>query len=70
MGGESAQHDGLRAGVISVLNNFPPLGFLNPLLYNTGVAGLSEIMSGTNLGQHAEHFGGQGVRPGYGAWDT
>ncbi|TFY50508.1 hypothetical protein EVG20_g11477, partial [Dentipellis fragilis] len=44
------------AAVISLLNDFllsqnkPPLGFLNPLLYSTGTAGLNDITSGSNPG--------------------
>ncbi|KAA1467000.1 subtilisin-like protein [Dentipellis sp. KUC8613] len=44
------------AAVISLLNDFllsqnkPPLGFLNPLLYSKGAAGLNDITSGSNPG--------------------
>ncbi|VDC03354.1 unnamed protein product [Peniophora sp. CBMAI 1063] len=44
------------AGIVSLLNDFllsqnkPTLGFLNPLLYSTGVAGLNDITSGSNPG--------------------
>ncbi|KAI0048738.1 subtilisin-like protein [Auriscalpium vulgare] len=44
------------AAVISLLNDFrlsegkPSLGFLNPLLYSTGTAGLNDITSGSNPG--------------------
>lgn len=44
------------AGVISLLNDFriasgkAPLGFLNPLLYAQGAAGLNDITSGSNPG--------------------
>ncbi|KAI0272273.1 subtilisin-like protein [Gloeopeniophorella convolvens] len=50
------------AAVISLLNDFliaqgkPPLGFLNPLLYSTGVAGLNDITSGTNPGCGTQGF--------------
>lgn len=44
------------AGVISLLNDFriangkSPLGFLNPTLYSTGIAGFNDITSGSNPG--------------------
>ncbi|KAH9053377.1 subtilisin-like protein [Lactarius vividus] len=44
------------AGVISLLNDYlvtngrPPLGFLNTLLYEDGIAGLNDITSGSNPG--------------------
>ncbi|KAI0358004.1 subtilisin-like protein [Trametes cingulata] len=44
------------AGVIALLNDFrlsrgqSPLGFLNPLIYSTGVAGFNDITSGSNPG--------------------
>ena len=44
------------AGVISLLNDYrlsqgkSSLGFLNPLLYSTGLAGLNDITSGSNPG--------------------
>ncbi|TBU30571.1 subtilisin-like protein [Dichomitus squalens] len=44
------------AAVISLLNDFrlsqgkSPLGFLNPLIYSTGVPGFNDITSGTNPG--------------------
>jgi len=44
------------AGVVSLLNDFrlsegkTSLGFLNPLLYSTGLPGLNDITSGTNPG--------------------
>ena len=50
------------AGVISLLNDFliaagkAPLGFLNPLLYSTGAAGLNDITSGSNPGCSTSGF--------------
>ncbi|KAI0064450.1 subtilisin-like protein [Artomyces pyxidatus] len=50
------------AAVISLLNDFlisqgkPPLGFLNPLLYSTGTAGLNDITSGSNPGCNTKGF--------------
>jgi len=44
------------AGVVSLLNDFriasgkAPLGFLNPLIYSTGVPGFNDITSGSNPG--------------------
>ncbi|KAL7280332.1 hypothetical protein ACG7TL_005249 [Trametes sanguinea] len=44
------------AGVVALLNDFrlsqgkPPLGFLNPLIYSTGVGGFNDITSGSNPG--------------------
>ena len=44
------------AAVISLLNDFliasgkPPLGFLNPFIYSTGVSGFNDITSGSNSG--------------------
>ncbi|KAI0029548.1 subtilisin-like protein [Vararia minispora EC-137] len=44
------------AGVVSLLNDFrlsegkSSLGFLNPLLYSTGLSGLNDITSGSNPG--------------------
>ena len=44
------------AGIVSLLNDFllsqgkSTLGFLNPLLYSTGQAGLNDITSGSNPG--------------------
>ncbi|TFY50310.1 hypothetical protein EVG20_g11593 [Dentipellis fragilis] len=44
------------AAIVALLNDFlisegkPPLGFLNPLLYSKGVAGLNDITSGNNPG--------------------
>ncbi|KAA1474154.1 subtilisin-like protein [Dentipellis sp. KUC8613] len=44
------------AAIVSLLNDFrisegkAPLGFLNPLLYSKGVAGLNDITSGSNPG--------------------
>ncbi|KAJ3491365.1 hypothetical protein NLI96_g751 [Meripilus lineatus] len=55
VGGTSASSPTF-AGVISLLNDFrlangkSPLGFLNPILYSTGAAGLNDITSGRNPG--------------------
>ncbi|KAL5536826.1 hypothetical protein ACEPAF_649 [Sanghuangporus sanghuang] len=55
VGGTSASSPTF-AGVVSLLNDFriasgkAPLGFLNPLLYSTGAAGLNDITSGSNPG--------------------
>lgn len=44
------------AGIVSLLNDarlskgLPPLGFLNPLLYTIGQAGLNDITEGNNPG--------------------
>ncbi|TDL24009.1 subtilisin-like protein [Rickenella mellea] len=44
------------AGVVALLNDFrissgkAPLGFLNPLLYSSAIAGLNDITSGSNPG--------------------
>ncbi|KAI0258055.1 hypothetical protein BC834DRAFT_975651 [Gloeopeniophorella convolvens] len=49
-------------GVISVLSDFlttqgkPPLGSLDPLLYNTGMAGLNDITLRTNPGCSTQGF--------------
>ncbi|EJD07658.1 subtilisin-like protein [Fomitiporia mediterranea MF3/22] len=61
VGGTSASSPTF-AGVISLLNDFriaagkAPLGFLNPLLYSTGVAGLNDITSGSNPGCNTNGF--------------
>ncbi|KAH9057761.1 subtilisin-like protein [Lactarius vividus] len=50
------------AGIISLLNDHliskgsTPLGFLNPWLYGTGLAGLNDITSGSNPGCKTEGF--------------
>ncbi|KAI0059034.1 subtilisin-like protein [Artomyces pyxidatus] len=50
------------AAVISLLNDYllsqgkPTLGFLNPLLYSTGAAGLNDITSGSNPGCNTKGF--------------
>jgi tripeptidyl-peptidase-1 len=44
------------AAVVALLNDAmlaagkPPLGFLNPLLYGAGAAGLNDITQGNNIG--------------------
>ncbi len=46
----------VAAGVISLLNDYlivngkAPLGFLNPLLYGQGLAGINDIKFGSNPG--------------------
>ncbi|RDX48143.1 subtilisin-like protein [Lentinus brumalis] len=55
VGGTSASSPTF-AGVIALLNDFrlsegkAPLGFLNPLIYSTGVTGFNDITSGNNPG--------------------
>ncbi|KAH9057760.1 subtilisin-like protein [Lactarius vividus] len=50
------------AGIISLLNDYliskgsTPLGFLNPWLYGTGLAGLNDITSGSNPGCKTNGF--------------
>ncbi|KAI0339424.1 subtilisin-like protein [Trametopsis cervina] len=50
------------AGVISLLNDFrlsqgkSALGFLNPIIYSTGVGGFNDITSGTNPGCRTNGF--------------
>ncbi|KAI9439773.1 subtilisin-like protein [Lactarius indigo] len=50
------------AGIISLLNDFRisrgknPLGFLNPLLYGIGRAGLNDITKGSNPGCNTDGF--------------
>ncbi|KAI9450434.1 subtilisin-like protein [Lactarius psammicola] len=50
------------AGIISLLNDYriskgrPPLGFLNPRLYGSGLAGLNDITSGSNPGCGTDGF--------------
>src|SRR6266702_7044851 len=50
------------AGIISLLNDYllasgkKPLGWLNPFLYDQGLAGLNDITSGTNPGCNTEGF--------------
>ncbi|KAI9441864.1 subtilisin-like protein [Lactarius indigo] len=61
------------AGIISLLNDFQlsrgkkALGFLNPLLYDKGVNGLNDIISGSNPGCNTDGFsaiaGWDPVRP-------
>ncbi|THH17744.1 hypothetical protein EW146_g3129 [Bondarzewia mesenterica] len=61
VGGTSASSPTF-AGVVALLNDarinagLPPLGFLNPLLYSTGVAGLNDITVGNNAGCGTEGF--------------
>ncbi|KAI0079096.1 subtilisin-like protein [Panus rudis PR-1116 ss-1] len=55
VGGTSASSPTF-AGVIALLNDFrisqgkSPLGFLNPIIYSTGVKGFNDITSGSNPG--------------------
>lgn len=57
-----APHSQTFAGVVALLNDFrlangnAPLGFLNPLLYSTGAAGLNDITSGSNPGCDTNGF--------------
>ncbi|KAH9051099.1 peptidase S8/S53 domain-containing protein [Lactarius vividus] len=50
------------AGIISLLNDYRlsqgkrPLGFLNPWLYDGGLKGLNDIVSGSNPGCHTDGF--------------
>ncbi len=50
------------AAVISLLNDYlisqgkKPLGFLNPLLYSSGIAGFNDVTSGSNPGCNTEGF--------------
>ncbi|KAH8983975.1 peptidase S8/S53 domain-containing protein [Lactarius hatsudake] len=50
------------AGIISLLNDhrlsqgMPPLGFLNPWLYNDGLNGFNDIVSGSNPGCNTNGF--------------
>jgi hypothetical protein len=50
------------SGIVSLLNDFrlsqgkSSLGFLNPLLYSTGAAGLNDITSGNNPGCDTNGF--------------
>ncbi|KAH9173729.1 peptidase S8/S53 domain-containing protein [Lactarius sanguifluus] len=50
------------AGIISLLNDHrlsqgrPPLGFLNPWLYDGGLNGLNDIVSGSNPGCNTDGF--------------
>jgi len=50
------------AGLVSLLNDYriangkKPLGFINPILYTTGVKGLNDITSGTNPGCNTTGF--------------
>ncbi|KAH8111000.1 subtilisin-like protein [Phellopilus nigrolimitatus] len=69
VGGTSASSPTF-AGVVSLLNDFriasgkAPLGFLNPMLYTTGVAGLNDITSGSNPGCNTDGFAaGKGWDP-------
>ena len=61
VGGTSASSPTF-AGVVALLNDvrinagLPPLGFLNPLLYSVGVAGLNDITVGNNAGCGTEGF--------------
>jgi len=55
IGGTSASSPTF-AGFVALLNDVrlkagrPSLGFLNPFLYSTGLAGLNDITSGNNAG--------------------
>ncbi|KAH9174179.1 hypothetical protein EDB89DRAFT_1849193, partial [Lactarius sanguifluus] len=50
------------SGIISLLNDYRlsqgkrPLGFLNPWLYDGGLNGLNDIISGSNLGCNTNGF--------------
>ncbi|KAF9006659.1 tripeptidyl peptidase A [Cyathus striatus] len=61
IGGTSASSPAFT-GFVALLNdvrlkaNKPPLGFLNPLLYTKGVAGLNDITIGHNAGCGTEGF--------------
>lgn len=61
IGGTSASSPTF-AGFVSLLNDvrlsnrLPPLGFLNPFLYSTGQAGLTDITVGNNPGCGTEGF--------------
>ncbi len=50
------------AGIISLLNDYrlsrgrKPLGFLNPWLYDLGLAGINDVTSGSNPGCGTEGF--------------
>lgn len=61
VGGTSASSPTV-AGLVSLLNDarlskgLPPLGFLNPLLYTKGVAGLTDITEGNNPGCGTQGF--------------
>ncbi|KAI0064456.1 subtilisin-like protein [Artomyces pyxidatus] len=50
------------SAIVSLLNDYlisqgkSPLGFLNPLLYSTGAAGLNDITSGSNPGCNTDGF--------------
>ncbi|KDQ64445.1 hypothetical protein JAAARDRAFT_187770 [Jaapia argillacea MUCL 33604] len=61
IGGTSASSPTF-AGFVSLLNDarlssgLPPLGFLNPLLYTKGLAGLNDVTSGNNPGCGTEGF--------------
>ena len=70
IGGTSASSPAF-AGFVGLLNdarlqaNKPPLGFLNPLLYSKGVAGFTDILSGSNPGCGTPGFNvTQGWDPG------
>jgi hypothetical protein len=57
------------AGIISLLNDYllstgrPPLGWLNPWLYGHGLAGLNDIILGSNPGCDTDGF------PAIPGWD-
>ncbi|KAH9012365.1 subtilisin-like protein [Lactarius pseudohatsudake] len=50
------------AGIISLLNDYqisqgkPPLGFLNPWIYGSGLNGFNDIVSGSNPGCNTDGF--------------
>jgi len=61
VGGTSASSPTV-AGIVALLNDYriangkSSVGFLNPLLYSTGVAGLNDITSGSNPGCETNGF--------------
>ncbi|KAF8272704.1 subtilisin-like protein [Lactarius quietus] len=64
----------VAAALISLLNDYtlslgqPPLGFINPLLYNEGLVGINDISTGSNDGCNMNNAG-----PGFPAvtgWDA
>ncbi|KAH8980394.1 peptidase S8/S53 domain-containing protein, partial [Lactarius hatsudake] len=52
----------IAAGIISLLNDYRlsqgkrPLGFLNPWLYDGGIKGFNDIVSGSNPGCNTDGF--------------
>jgi tripeptidyl-peptidase I len=59
------------AAVVALLNDAmlsagkPPLGFLNPLLYGAGAAGLNDITTGNNIGCGTRGFNVRFVFPSF-----